>query len=215
MQSNREAPPRPQTTAMDASHCPDGFPDREGAQSVQWAGQSNKQREAHRHPVNAGEILHRQAEVRIHHGIEQEGRRYRGPSCFRISIDPGLWFCRRLLPAPTRSSPGVMVALPRNECVHRGRFIATEHIKSALIGIRQVMNMVRRSGLRALPDARGRFGTAGLGKVVARREWFTSGGASEGVGGSFSVRGWSCVRGDRSGGRALGHCAGGRRRDVL
>src|SRR5262245_32248153 len=32
--------------------------------------------------VNAGEILHRRAGAKIHHGNEQEGPRYRGPSCF-------------------------------------------------------------------------------------------------------------------------------------
>jgi hypothetical protein len=36
--------------------------------------------------VNAGEIMHRRAGAKTHHSIEQEGPRYRGPSCFRVSI---------------------------------------------------------------------------------------------------------------------------------
>ena len=40
-------------------------------------------------PVNAGEKLHRRAGAKIHHRGEQEGPRYRGPSCFRVSIRRG------------------------------------------------------------------------------------------------------------------------------
>ncbi len=49
--------------------------------------------------VNAGEKLHRRAGAKIHHRGEHEGPRYRGPSCFRVSIWRGS-FRRSVCPRP-------------------------------------------------------------------------------------------------------------------